>query len=364
MDVTDTVSQPHTLNDLDRVIDLYMYEDVRPGNPNLLPGGAGAICYYGLATCARLGGTELEAWVDRLGVHLAEHPALGEDFRVEFEGRIWRAMRDVSQRGTQISIRRLPTAAPALSDIRMTSLVRDLLAASWLNDGGLVLLCGLTGQGKTTVAGATIRTRLEKFGGRCLGVEDVAEVPLEGLWGHGSCRQLAVDYTTEDPNRRGFAGAIRRAYRSMPATRPAILFVGEVRDAETATEVVKAAANGMLVITTAHSYDPASALLRLSSLAKATMGDAADIALAQAVRMVMHMSLRLRPDETGWTRGSYTPSLLFSDGPAHALANLIRKANYAGMADIMERQKGKIDQVSRKGGNVEELLAQLSATGG
>lgn len=122
--------------------------------------------------------------------HLKEHPGQDEDFRVEFEGRTWRAMRDVSQRGTQVSIRRLPTTAPALNDIRMPGLVRDLLAAQWLNEGGLVMLCGLTGQGKTTVAGATVRTRLEKFGGRCLGVDDVAEIPLEGLWGGGHAGSL------------------------------------------------------------------------------------------------------------------------------------------------------------------------------
>lgn len=120
----------------------------------------------------------------------------------------------------------------------------------------------------------------------------------------------------------------------------------------------------MLVITTAHSYDPSSALLRLSSLAKATMGESADIALAQAVRLVMHLSMRLRPEAAGWTRGSYTPSVLFSDGPAHALANLIRKANYAGMAEIMERQARTIDLVSKNGGGADELLKELSRTSG
>lgn len=355
---------PSTIDDLDRIIDLYYYEQVPSSSPNVVSGGAGAYCYYGPAELARLGNTPLETWVNGLMFHIADGTPTGEDFRVDYEGRLWRACRDESDVGTQVSFRRLPASCPSLDDLKFGEpMIRDILKGRWLNDGGLILFCGLTGQGKTTQAAATVRNRLERFGGRCVTVEDVPEVPLEGLWGSGSCRQLRVDHHAQELPRRGFAGAIRRAYRTFPATRPAILYIGEVRDTETAVEVVKAAANGMLVITTVHSFDPASALLRLSTLAKGAMGDAANLALSQALRVVIHQSLELQPDVVGWARGSFAGNVLISDGPAHPLANMIRTDNYAQMAQIQSTQKIRIEHASRRGMLLDDLLTSIGSSG-
>ncbi|OGU24394.1 MAG: hypothetical protein A2580_08630 [Hydrogenophilales bacterium RIFOXYD1_FULL_62_11] len=352
--------QPTSLADIDRIIDLYYYEAAPEGEGKPRVGGAGAYCYFGTPECGVLGGTELEPWVNSLMSHVSTGQQVGEDFRVEFEGRAWRACRDVSEQGTQISLRRLPTSAPVLTDLKMEEIrFRDILQCEWLNEGGLVLVCGLTGQGKSTIAGGTVVTRLKRYGGRCLTVEDTIEVPMEGLWNLGSCRQLKVDYYAEDEKLRGFSGAIRRAYRSMPATRPSMLFIGEVRDSETAVEVLKAASNGMLVITTIHSFDPASALLRLESLARSAMGEAATMALSQALRVVLHMRLQLAPDKTGWGRGHFTGTMLVSDGSSHPLGNVIRRADYAQVAQIQQTQQIRLKQAGACV-PVEDLLKSLN----
>lgn len=350
---------PSTLEDLDRIIDLYYYEQSPPGREDIACGGAGSYCYFGPSDRAELGGTELAGWTDAFAAHIRQHHAGKEDFRAMFDGRAFRVCRDDSN-GELLSIRRLPTTTPVIGDLKMDQpAIRELLLAPWLNDGGLVLFCGLTGQGKTTWASGTVRSRLEKYGGRCVAVEDVSELPLEGGWGRGSCHQIVVDYETTDRLKHGFAGAIRRAYRSLPATRPAILYIGEVRDAETAEEVVKAASNGMLVVTTIHGGDPAAGLMRLISLAETAMGESARLAIGQALRLVVHNSLTLRPDTTGWKRGSFVGTALVSDGPAHPVANLIRQGNYVQVAGVVDGQRMHIDRASKNGTPAVTLLGTI-----
>lgn len=353
--------KPSDLSDIDRIIDLYYYESVGTSNPRFVAGGAGAYCYFGVPECADLWGTPLEGWVDELAERISQIPSLRIDFRIEHQGRAWRVYRDHSEFGTQVSIRRLPVDAPSLGDLQYSNLyVNEILRSQWLNDGGLVLVSGLTGQGKTTTAAGTIRTRLERFGGRAITVEDVIETTLEGRWGTGSCRQILVNYEHKDTKLQGFAGAIRRAYRSMPATRPGMLYIGEVRDAETATEVLKAAANGMLVVTTIHSFDTSSALLRLATLAEHAMGEAAHLALSQALRVVINQELRLDPGGQGWGRGRYKAKILLSDGSSHGVAYTIRKREYSNLGQIQDMQESKLASRGPVPMPVRELLATLS----
>lgn len=355
---------PTTCPDVDRIIDLYYYERVDDASTHLMPGGAGAYCYYGPAEAVRLGGTDLAAWVDRLHAAVQASTQGQEDFRIDFEGTSWRGVRDVRGRTAHVHLRRLSPSTPLLTDLSMDVAMRELLLGPWLNDGGLVLLAGLTGQGKTVLASATVRTRLERYAGRCVAVEDVSELPLEGLWGSGSCRQLSVDYEARSDRLRGFAGAIRRAYRSFPATRPAILYIGEVRDTETATEVIKAAANGMLVITTIHAFDAVGALLRLATLAEACLGESACVSLSQALRLVAHNTLTLRGDVAGWSRGRFAGTALVSDGPASPLANLLRKKQFAQMSQVFSFQQTRLALARQGAHSCADLLEQLCGYGG
>lgn len=317
---------PETLADIERISDLYGYIEVAEGS-GLVAGGEGAYCYFGESRLAHLAGTELAVWADDILAHVQKTvDPDAEDFHLIHNGRAYRGLLDRSPLGTHVALRVPAAEAPRLQDLVLdTPAIRTLLEAEWLNDGGLVVVCGLTGSGKTTLAGGTVRTRLELYAGRCVSVEDIPEVRLEGVWGGGSCRQLIANHEHPVPFRRGFTGAVRRAYRSLPAARPAILFVGEVRDAETAVEVVKAAANGMLVITTLHSGDPVGAVIRLMSLAMQVMGeDNAALNIAHALRMVVHHHLLHVPGGEGWGKRKFLGSCLVSDSHTSAVGNIIK----------------------------------------
>lgn len=345
--------------DLNHIIDLCLYVEADEGSRARV-GAADAVAYVGASDCIPIEGSGLEAWADRACAQINAQVQRDGDFQIAIDGTRWRGARRKSNGSTQVWLRRLPMVAATLADLAIPSGVRSLLTQPWLNDGGLVMFAGLTGQGKTTVATATVASRLLAFAGRAVGIEDVTEVPLEGRWGGGTCRQLTVDYDTDVAHDAGFSGAVRYAYRCMPSARPAILYVGEVRDTETAVEVVKAASNGMLVISTIHAGDPQSALLRLSALASAGMGEGAAIALAQAVRLVVSQTVRLRRDATGWSRGTYEMQIAASNGAASAVANHIRKGTFAQMQQTISLQNTRLRLAPGGAVQVTALLGETA----
>jgi len=158
-----------------------------------------------------------------------------------------------------------------------------------LGAGGLILICGETGNGKSTTCASAIKSRMQKFGNFGLTVEDPPEFPLHGKQGEfGRCIQTEV--------RSGdFANALKGAMRCYPTMNGSILFVGETRDHETASEVLRVATNGHLVFTTIHGTDIISSIKRFISLATANRSSSeADIKgiFASSMRMVLHQRLR------------------------------------------------------------------------
>lgn len=350
------------MGELDKIVDLYYLESITSQTVTRKRGGQGSYCFIGTPYRIDLRGTEIAEWVDRLAAQIEREYPTEEDFRVEFEGRSFRGCRDYSSGSSEVALRRMPSNVPALQELDFENkCVRKLLEGTWLNNGGLVVICGLTGQGKTVVAGSTVRTRLEAWGGRAVTTEDPPELPLEGLWGQGACRQIQVTYGETDSKKNGFAGALRRAYRKLPATRPAIMFVGEVRDEETAAELIKAALNGMLVICTVHAMDQTAALRRISSLAEPVLGESTNGLLAQALRLVVHNKLVLNPNKDGWKRGQFSCSIMVSDHESHPVASTIREGRWQQLGTLLTFQATHLRQAELADLSASDLLTKIGS---
>lgn len=113
---------------------------------------------------------------------------------------------------------------------------------------GIILVTGPTGSGKTT----TLYTMLKELNSEeknIITVEDPVEYKLQGI------NQVQVN------NKAGltFANGLRSILRQDPD----IIMVGEIRDAETAQIAVRAAITGHLVLSTLHTNDTASSIVRL-----------------------------------------------------------------------------------------------------
>jgi type IV pilus assembly protein PilB len=116
------------------------------------------------------------------------------------------------------------------------------------NPYGIVLVTGPTGSGKTTTLYSAL-TKLNTVKVNIMTVEDPVEYNLEGI------NQVHV--------RSEIGMNFARALRSFMRQDPNIIMVGEIRDQETAQVAIKAALTGHLVLSTVHTNDAPSAVVRL-----------------------------------------------------------------------------------------------------
>ncbi len=116
---------------------------------------------------------------------------------------------------------------------------------------GIILVTGPTGSGKTTTLYTTLKALATSEVNVCT-VED----PIEMV--EASFNQMQVQHGID----LSFADGVRALMRQDPD----IIMVGEIRDLETAEMAIQAALTGHLVLSTLHTNDAPSAVMRLLEL--------------------------------------------------------------------------------------------------
>jgi general secretion pathway protein E len=116
---------------------------------------------------------------------------------------------------------------------------------------GIILVTGPTGSGKTTTLYTTLKALATSEVNVCT-VED----PIEMV--EASFNQMQVQHGID----LSFADGVRSLMRQDPD----IIMVGEIRDLETAEMAIQAALTGHLVLSTLHTNDAPSAVMRLLEL--------------------------------------------------------------------------------------------------
>ena len=116
---------------------------------------------------------------------------------------------------------------------------------------GIILVTGPTGSGKTTTLYSTLRS-LSSPEVNIVTVEDPIEMVMEEFNQIGVQQAIGV----------GFDSILRNILRQDPD----IIMIGEIRDRETAENAVQAALTGHLVLSTLHTNDSVSAIVRLLDL--------------------------------------------------------------------------------------------------
>lgn len=257
----------------------------------------------------------------------------------EGEKHIFRGHSIDSIEGKIYLFRRLPSFVPNIAEIGMPKGIVDLLSHKRLNSGGLIIIAGETGQGKSTTAAATIAYRCQKFGSFCLTIENPVEMPLQGFYPsetedgkQGVCFQTDV----KDEN---ILEAIKSSLRCYPSVSNSILFLGETRDAEMAAEVLSIAANGHLVITTMHGSNVQTSLKRFLALAvssgKNTPEEVYSI-FSSVFRLIIHQKM----ERTNNGDRRIRPVFLFSPDDT-SIVSIRLKNNKIEMltTEIMEQNK-------------------------
>ena len=139
---------------------------------------------------------------------------------------------------------------------------------------GMILVTGPTGSGKT-VSLYTCLNLLNTSDRNIATAEDPVEINLPGI------NQVEVN----EKSGLTFAVALRAFLRQDPD----ILMVGEIRDLETADIAVKAAQTGHLVLSTLHTNDAPSTLVRLANIGVAPFNIASSVLVITAQRLARRL---------------------------------------------------------------------------
>jgi type IV pilus assembly protein PilB len=143
------------------------------------------------------------------------------------------------------------TAMLKLSDLGFGDENYDVYSKSFVKPYGMILVTGPTGSGKSTTLYATLNI-VSKPEVNVITVEDPVEYRLPGI----------NQVQTNAKAGLTFAAALRSILRSDPD----IVLLGEIRDKETAHIAIEAALTGHLVLSTLHTNDAPSAIVRLTEM--------------------------------------------------------------------------------------------------
>ncbi|MTV49360.1 type II/IV secretion system protein [Heliobacillus mobilis] len=149
------------------------------------------------------------------------------------------------------------------------------------NTGGMILLTGPTGAGKTTTLYATVKS-LNRGERNIVTIEDPIEYVLPGVNQVQVCPKAGLD----------FANGLRSILRQDPD----IILIGEIRDGETAHIAVQAAITGHLVLSTLHTGDAAEAIGRLLDMGVEPFQVASAVKGVVAQRLVRKICSRCKTE--------------------------------------------------------------------
>lgn len=186
---------------------------------------------------------------------------------------------------------------------------------------GLTLVVGPTGCGKTTTLYA-ILNHLKSIERKIITIEDPVEMHLS----------LMTQVQTHEKRAITFPNAVRAFLRHDPD----IIFIGEIRDALTAQEAMRASMTGHQVFATLHANRPIDAFMRLQDLG------VSNLFIAAHLRMVIAQRLLRKSAASGYKGRVLVSEVLTVDekiedclyrGDMAGIKRIIREdSNYVSMA--------------------------------
>ncbi|HVS34927.1 MAG TPA: GspE/PulE family protein [Gemmataceae bacterium] len=186
------------------------------------------------------------------------------DFRVATAG---------SVAGEKMVMRILDSARNVanLKKLGMRPKMREQIHQLAVQPHGMLIVCGPTGAGKSTTLYACLQ-EIDRFQKNVITVENPVEYNIPNV------TQIEVNPKAG----KTFAGELRSILRQDPD----VIYIGEIRDQETAEIACQAAQTGHMVFTTLHANDTVTAVARLVDLGVAPFTVASSVSAVLGQRLV------------------------------------------------------------------------------
>ena len=241
-----------------------------------------------------------------------------------------------------------------ITDLGMTDYNYEMYKQIIRCPNGVMLVTGPTGSGKSTTLYATLG-ELSQPNVNIVTVEDPVEKKIDGV---NQCQINAKAGMT-------FAAALRSILRQDPD----IIMVGEIRDGETADIAIRAAITGHFVLSTLHTNDAASTIVRLVDMGVAPYMVASSVVGIIAQRLVKLLCNECKEkytltDEADLRLVSKTePVDIYR--PKQGGCTACRGTGYSGRTAIHEIivTSNDIKELISAGATAEEIGAQATKNG-
>jgi twitching motility protein PilT len=152
----------------------------------------------------------------------------------------------------------------------------------------MFLVTGPTGSGKTTTLAAMVDHINSTMSRHIVTVEDPIEVVHDDALSIVQQREIGIDTNS-------YANALRHVIRQDPD----VIFIGEIRDPESALSAIQAAETGHLVISTLHTIDCVETINRLLDLFPPSQQREVRSSFAGSLRGIVAQRLVPRADGKG-----------------------------------------------------------------
>lgn len=255
-------------------------------------------------------------------------------YLLTYHGRHYRVERTISGDGPQFCARKMPVTVPNLKSLGLPNgLYKYLLSLS--GRSGLILLAGPTGSGKSTTISALLQEYLTQKGGYCFTIEDPIELPLDGVYLTPS-GELGLCKQTTPPD-----GIWQEGIKSALRSKPRYIYLGEIRDPNVASEALRAATSGHLVLSTIHANNVSDSINSLVKYA-ASSGISEEMAfelVANGFLGCLHQILSGAPKKISVTYVFANPDL-----SAGCQVRSMFRNGKLNLSTVMEQQKIKMDK--------------------
>jgi twitching motility protein PilT len=243
------------------------------------------------------------------------------DFAYEMDGRSRFRCNFLKQvRGYGAVFRVIPTKIPTLDELGLPGVVQRLGHVR----GGLVLITGPTGSGKSTTLAALIDYINANFSRHIVTVEEPIEFVHPGKRSIVTQREVPADCAS-------FPDGLKAALRQDAD----VVLVGEMRDLETISLALTAAETGLLVLGTLHTNNARKTVDRMVDAFPANKQAQARTMLANSLRGVVAQLLLKKADGAG--RLAVNEILMASP----AVSAIIREGATQKLQDVIVAGKGQ-----------------------
>src|SRR5204863_6770940 len=216
--------------------------------------------------------------------------------------------------GYAAAFRLIPTKILSLEQLGVPVVIKEF---AYLR-GGLVLVTGPTGSGKTTTQAALIDFINQDFSKHVVTIEEPIEFVQDNKLSTITQREVPNDSVT-------FAAGLKAALREDTD----IVLIGEMRDLETISLALTAAETGLLVIGTLHTNNARKTVDRMIDAFSADRQAQARAMLANSLRGVVAQLLLKRADRSGRIAVN---EILIANG---AVAAIIREGATQKLQDVI-----------------------------